>query len=187
MPRAADGSDPSPCPPEAEVRVRTPGRAIPHPAVPLSALPDVTDSPAAPVTRHGHPADARRFRSAVPHPRLDRGDILRPLLATTALATLVTVLHESVLPFRYSMTVTPFSLIGLTLAIFLGFRNSVSYDRYWEGRKALGRTAERLPQPGLTGADDDRCPAGAADARPTAFVHRLMAFAHALRHHPARQ
>ncbi|MBL8677496.1 MAG: bestrophin, partial [Alphaproteobacteria bacterium] len=56
-------------------------------------------------------------------------DILRPLLATTALATLVTVLHESVLPFRYSMTVTPFSLIGLTLAIFLGFRNSVSYDR----------------------------------------------------------
>lgn len=110
-------------------------------------------------------------------------DILRPLLATTALATLVTVLHESVLPFRYSMTVTPFSLIGLTLAIFLGFRNSVSYDRYWEGRKLWGEllnVCRSLARLALTTID---APAGAADARPTAFVHRLIAFAHALRHH----
>ena len=29
----------------------------------------------------------------------------------------------------------PFTLIGLALAIFLGFRNSAAYDRHWEGRR----------------------------------------------------
>ena len=29
-------------------------------------------------------------------------------------------------------------LIGVALAVFLGFRNSTSYDRYWEGRKLWG-------------------------------------------------
>lgn len=29
-------------------------------------------------------------------------------------------------------------LIGLTLAIFLGFRNSTSYARYWEARMLWG-------------------------------------------------
>jgi hypothetical protein len=32
----------------------------------------------------------------------------------------------------------PFTLIGLPLAIFLGFRNNTAYDRYWEGRKLWG-------------------------------------------------
>jgi putative membrane protein len=29
-------------------------------------------------------------------------------------------------------------LLGVSLAIFLGFRNSVSYDRFWEARKLWG-------------------------------------------------
>jgi len=37
------------------------------------------------------------------------------------------------------LTVVPFSLVGLALSIFLGFRNSTSYDRFWEGRKLWGR------------------------------------------------
>src|ERR1700756_473899 len=33
---------------------------------------------------------------------------------------------------------TPFTLVGVALALFLGFRNSSSYDRWWEGRKLWG-------------------------------------------------
>ncbi len=40
---------------------------------------------------------------------------------------------------KYSLTTAPFTVIGLALAIFLGFRNSAAYDRYWEGRKLWGR------------------------------------------------
>jgi len=39
----------------------------------------------------------------------------------------------------YTLTMAPFTVIGLSLAIFLGFRNNASYDRYWEGRKLWGR------------------------------------------------
>jgi ion channel-forming bestrophin family protein len=36
------------------------------------------------------------------------------------------------------ISVAPFSLLGLVLSIFLGFRNNVCYDRWWEGRKQWG-------------------------------------------------
>lgn len=39
----------------------------------------------------------------------------------------------------YTLTMAPFTVVGLALAIFLGFRNNASYDRYWEGRKLWGR------------------------------------------------
>lgn len=38
----------------------------------------------------------------------------------------------------FSMTPVPFTVVGLALAIFLGFRNNAAYDRYWEGRKLWG-------------------------------------------------
>ncbi|MBA2115178.1 bestrophin family protein [Bremerella alba] len=38
----------------------------------------------------------------------------------------------------YTLTMAPFTVVGLALAIFLGFRNTASYDRYWEGRKLWG-------------------------------------------------
>ncbi len=37
-----------------------------------------------------------------------------------------------------SLSIPPFTLMGIALAIFLGFRNSVSYDRFWEARKQWG-------------------------------------------------
>ncbi len=39
---------------------------------------------------------------------------------------------------KITLTAIPFTLIGLPLAIFLGFRNSAAYDRYSEGRKLWG-------------------------------------------------
>ena len=37
-----------------------------------------------------------------------------------------------------ALSIPPFTLMGIALAIFLGFRNTVSYDRYWEARKQWG-------------------------------------------------
>jgi putative membrane protein len=33
----------------------------------------------------------------------------------------------------------PFTLLGVTLSIYLGFRNNAAYDRWWEGRKLWGQ------------------------------------------------
>ena len=36
------------------------------------------------------------------------------------------------------ITVAPFTLIGIALSLFLGFRNSACHERWWEGRKQWG-------------------------------------------------
>ncbi|WP_020591327.1 bestrophin family protein [Kiloniella laminariae] len=38
-----------------------------------------------------------------------------------------------------NLTATPFVLLGVTLSIFLGFRNGASYERWWEARKLWGQ------------------------------------------------
>jgi len=114
-----------------------------------------------------------------------------PLCVTVLLATLVTVTHGTLFRFKVTMTPIPFSLIGIALAVFIGFRNTASYDRYWEGRKLWGelifmsRTLTRqiltfvAPQNGAGAAWP---PYAEGDDR-SRMVYRLIAFAHALRHH----
>jgi putative membrane protein len=76
--------------------------------------------------------------------------ILPQILFTTAIAVIVVIYHGELLHHKITLTAVPFSLVGVALAIFLGFRNSASYDRYWEARKLWGRlltdarTATRL-------------------------------------------
>ena len=36
-------------------------------------------------------------------------------------------------------TIAPFGLLGVTLSIYLGFRNNAAYDRWWEARKLWGQ------------------------------------------------
>ena len=72
-----------------------------------------------------------------------RGSILARirgvLLANIVLAVLVTVAHRTLASHNAVLVSTiPFTLMGLPLAIFLGFRNSACYDRFWEGRKLWG-------------------------------------------------
>lgn len=38
-----------------------------------------------------------------------------------------------------SFSIAPFGLIGITLSIYMGFRNNAAYDRWWEGRKLWGQ------------------------------------------------
>jgi len=113
-----------------------------------------------------------------------RGSILAriypQLLATVLLATLVTVSRGRIGSLKVTLTPVPFSLIGLALAIFLGFRNSASYDRYWEGRKLWGElvivsrnlTRQLLTLVSWEGREDQQ----------RGMVYRTIAFVHTLRH-----
>ena len=74
----------------------------------------------------------------------------------------------------------PFTLFGIALALFLGFRNSASYDRFWEGRKlwgALLNTTRSLARQGviLSGYQS-------AAKEIETFVNYLIAFVYALKH-----
>ena len=109
-----------------------------------------------------------------------RGSILHritpQLLCILLLSVLVVVFHGQLLHHKITLTAVPFSLVGVALAIFLGFRNSASYDRYWEARKLWGRLltdARSAARLAVTMTD-------AATARP--FVLGLAAFVHAARH-----
>ena len=66
-------------------------------------------------------------------------DIAVRLACITTLACAVTLLatwHPA--PFvRFSAA--PFTLIGLSLSIFMSFRNNACYDRWWEGRRQWGQ------------------------------------------------
>jgi ion channel-forming bestrophin family protein len=103
--------------------------------------------------------------------------ILPQLLFATAIATVVTLLHGEIFRWKIPLNVLSFSLIGLTMAIFLGFRNSTSYARYWEARTLWGAVLNEtrsLLRQGLTHVD-------APDhSRSLGLI--LMAFVHSLRH-----
>lgn len=79
-----------------------------------------------------------------------------------------------------ALSIPPFTLMGVALAIFLGFRNSVSYERFWEARKQWGailvvaRALMRQIEALLPGESH-------ADLRQR-VARRLAAFAYALKH-----
>ncbi|HLM48694.1 MAG TPA: bestrophin family ion channel, partial [Myxococcaceae bacterium] len=73
--------------------------------------------------------------------KLPWGFILRlhaPWLALMALVTAVAWGARELFGVRLHFTPAPFQIAGVALAIFLGFRNNSSYDRWWEGRKLWG-------------------------------------------------
>lgn len=119
-----------------------------------------------------------------------RGSVLPHIaweLATcTAVAVLVTLTHGFVYQWKVTLTTVPFSLIGLALAIFLGFRNNAAYDRYWEARKLWGDLVHRsrsFARQVLTLTHFDAPPRVDDGEDPRRrLVLRAIAFASALRH-----
>ena len=78
-----------------------------------------------------------------------RGSILpriaAQLLIILLLSCVVAWLHEERGWFMGShLGAVPFSLFGLALSVFLGFRNNVCYDRWWEARRQWGELIVRL-------------------------------------------
>ncbi len=119
-----------------------------------------------------------------------RGSVLQrikvTLLVNIVFAIIITLVHGNLFDLKITVTPIPFTLIGLPLAIFLGFRNTTAYARYWEGRKLWGevvictRTLSRQCQSLITGPAPIDPKAHASDAR-VRMVRRAVAFAHALR------
>lgn len=104
--------------------------------------------------------------------------ILPQLLAALGFAVLVTLVHGQVWRWKVPLNFVPLSLIGLALAIFLGFRNGTSYSRWWEARVLWGQlliASRAAVRQALTLVDG-----GQGDA--TVLARRLIALAHALRH-----
>jgi len=116
-----------------------------------------------------------------------RGSVLRKLLPRLAivggLGVFAQLLHvgvDTVWRDRLELNLQPFTLLGLALAIFLGFRINVSHERYWDARKlwgtimnasrALARQALTLTEWAPKSPDAQR------------FVRALIAHAHAFRH-----
>ena len=73
-----------------------------------------------------------------------RGSVLPRIVGRLALILVVSVLSVLCRDWWMSehagsaLSIPPFTLMGIALAIFLGFRNSVSYERFWEARKQWG-------------------------------------------------
>ncbi len=122
-----------------------------------------------------------------------RGTVLpriwRRLLFMAGLSFALTLGHLEVAGFVvHDITPLPFTLIGFALSVFLGFRTSTAYNRFWEGRTlwgALVNCSRNLtrhvhtwlgPQPGAAPED-----AAALSERRRRLVHHTIAFSHALR------
>lgn len=112
-----------------------------------------------------------------------KGSVLPQLVPRLVLLLLfsITVVYFKDFLLSYNLHINPsiFTLFGIALAIFLGFRNNVSYDRFWEGRKlwgALLNDTRSLARQVHTLVEDD------LKTDRTIFIKHLTAFVYALKH-----
>ncbi|WET49783.1 bestrophin family ion channel [Chryseobacterium indologenes] len=92
----------------------------------------------------------------------------------------VVYLRGVIFSFKIPLNPAPLTLFGFVLALFLGFRNNVSYDRFWEGRKlwgALLNTARSLTRQALTLKNMQQSSVSVSE-----FIQLLGAFIFALKH-----
>ncbi|SEO91281.1 putative membrane protein [Luteibacter sp. UNC138MFCol5.1] len=102
------------------------------------------------------------------------------VLYTMLLSAAVVWIDYHVVSMKVGLNAAPLTLMGLTLAIFLGFRNTVAYQRWWEARTLWGEliiAMRNLARQAVT-----FLPGESVTSRER-MAHRLIAFTHALRHH----
>ncbi len=107
-------------------------------------------------------------------------------LTVTAISIVVTIVYERVPQVHYSLTTAPFTIVGLPLGIFLGFRNNTAYDRFWEGRKlwgALVNTSRSLTRQVITLVEPPGGPSDESRAFEKQLVRLVIAYVHALKLH----
>ncbi|MBY0397766.1 MAG: bestrophin family protein, partial [Thermoleophilia bacterium] len=76
--------------------------------------------------------------------------------------------------FPISAGVTPFTVVGLALSIFLSFRNNACYERWWEARKHWGNLIGEVRNLARS------LPALLPEREAALQLRRLSAFAHGL-------
>jgi len=106
--------------------------------------------------------------------------LLPRLLALFALSFVVVYFNGIIFSFKVPLNPTPLTMFGFVLALFLGFRNTASYERYWEARKLWGSllNVSRSLTRQVTTLPDSKT----GDSSLNEFVQLLSAFSHALRH-----
>jgi putative membrane protein len=98
------------------------------------------------------------------------------VLAIVAFSAALALLHHLRPGLFRDLSAAPFTLLGLALSIFLGFRNNACYERWWEARRQWGQLIAEirgfardavvlLPDPAVSGP----------------LCRGTVAFAHALR------
>jgi len=110
-----------------------------------------------------------------------RGSVLPQLIPRLSilllLSTAIVFFHDTLIKYGIHLNPAPFTLFGIALALFLGFRNSASYERFWEARRLWGsllNTGRSLTRQAHTLVDQP--------SQPTPFVNCLIALAYALKH-----
>jgi putative membrane protein len=112
-----------------------------------------------------------------------RGSVLPQILFRLALLLMlciaVVLLQGKIFQFKIQLNPGPFTLFGIALAIFFGFRNNVSFDRFWEARKLWGsllNTARSLTR------QVQMLTTGTSKVETEAFVNLLISFTYACKH-----
>ena len=65
--------------------------------------------------------------SVIPH-------IYPQVLLITLLSALISAIQHGIPNSFPSYSTAPFTLLGIALSLFLGFRNNATYQRWWEAR-----------------------------------------------------
>ena len=106
--------------------------------------------------------------------------IIPQLLFMAALSSAAVLTHGRIFGEKITLNPAPFTLFGVALALFLGFRNSASYARFVEGRLLWGnllistRTLTSQIRCYLSGSIDE--------AQQLHLPRTLIAFTYALKH-----
>lgn len=113
--------------------------------------------------------------SVIPH-------IYPQILLITLISALISGVQHSIPSSFSSYSIAPFTLLGIALSLFLGFRNNASYQRWWEARGLWGQLvfdSRSLTRQVLSFIDEE-------DARgrntQRCIIRLNIAFVHALRH-----
>jgi ion channel-forming bestrophin family protein len=108
------------------------------------------------------------------------------LLGLAIVAEGVVLLKEHSGLFHSALSVQPFSIMGIALGIFLGFRNNTCYDRWWEGRILWGQVTNNTRNLSRMILAFNRGESG-PDERGAVQIRALVAWVHALRQRLRRQ
>lgn len=113
-----------------------------------------------------------------------RGSMMKQMLPQLSIVAALSVIAVwtggTLFRQKVPLNAMPFTLVGVALALFLGFRNSSAYDRWWEGRKlwgALVNTMRTLTRQALTMTSNT--PEAMREKR--VFLDMLVAFTYAMR------
>jgi putative membrane protein len=106
--------------------------------------------------------------------------IVVPLAVVLVISLGVVWAHQSGANLYLHLNPAPFSLIGVALAVFVSFRNNVSYDRYWEARRLWGQLLNRARDISRLATVLPGLPPGHPEVREIGNL--LCAFAFSLKH-----